>query len=284
MNNKQSDYANALKHRYRVETMGEFAPGVTTVLGIVEKPAFQWSASGIAAETAFDKIETFDETVALHRAWLLTGKPDRAKQILSQEGTDREVFIHYCRGEFKRQWNAKADRGNRIHAVAEAWARGESPEVAKEDNGYVDALDRFYRDYKPKFRHVECIMLNAKKGYGGRGDGVAELDGPNAEGVFFIDWKTTGDHYHYPVALQEAAYMECELAQYWPDGVLAPSLPLADLDGARAIYLREDGTVGVYDPFEIIDYEDAYSAFLTSLDLYNINKRINDQLKEAGEK
>ena len=141
MGKKDSDYAAALKHQYRVERGGETVPGVTTVQGIIDKPAFKWSSSEIAANAVLDTYERQAEIVKNHREWLLTGRPDRKKSLLSTEGTDREVYVHWARGEFDRQWTAKANRGNRVHAVAEAWARGESPTINVEDNLYVDALE-----------------------------------------------------------------------------------------------------------------------------------------------
>lgn len=281
---EKTDLELALKHKYRVTPGGPIVPGVTSVIGIADKPTFKWAASGIGAQTAWDNRERFDEVVRSHREWLLTGRPNRDKQALSEEGTDEEVYIHFCRGEFQRQWDAKAERGNRVHAVAEAWAKGESPETMVEDSKLIDALERFYRDYRPRALHVECIVLNEEHQFGGRGDEIVELDGPNAQGVFFIDYKTTADHYHYPVALQETAYMHCGLARYDELGMLLPIEPLPKLDGSRVVYLREDGTAGVYDPFEVISEEDAWAAFLTSLGLFNLNRKISNQLKEAGAK
>jgi len=281
MGKSDSDYKAALKHQYRVEPGGETVPGVTTVQSIIEKPAFKWTSSEIAANAVLDTYDKQAEIVATHREWLKSGKPDRKKFDLAENGSDREVYVHWARGEFDRQWKAKASRGNRVHAIAEAWARGESPEVNIEDNGYVDALERFYKTYKPKFHHVECIVLNAELRYGGRFDFIAELDGPGASGYFMGDFKTTGGYYADSVAVQEIAYMKAGMPTYDDEGALQHIALPEVVEGARVVQLREDGTVGMYDPFAIVSQEDAWSMFKASLDLFNLNKRIQQQLKEG---
>ena len=74
--------------------------------------------------------------------------------------------------------------------------------------------------------------------------------------------------------------MDCQLADYNIDGSLAGLRPLPKLDGARTIYLREDGTYKVSDPFESVSQVDATLAFQSALQLYKINQKINKQIKE----
>ena len=47
-----TDLDYAMRHKYRVEPGGAFVPGVTTIIGVVDKPGLKWAASQIAAETA----------------------------------------------------------------------------------------------------------------------------------------------------------------------------------------------------------------------------------------
>src|ERR1035437_3431824 len=161
-----SDFDHALRHKCRGEPGGACVPGVTTIIGILEKPALVWAASQIAAKTAVDESRRKRTIVTRHRKRLSSlGKKERE---LGYHGTDNEVFIHYCRGEHKRQWDAKAARGTRVHEVAEKWTAREAVEVLAEDSRYVDALEQFYMIYMPKFPLVECIVTNPEYRYGGR--------------------------------------------------------------------------------------------------------------------
>jgi hypothetical protein len=274
-----SDFDQALRHKYRIEPNGSFVPGVTTIIGILDKPALKWSASGIAAETAVNESRRKRTIVARHRKRLsVLGKKERE---LSYNGSDHDVYVHFCRGEFDRQWRAKAARGTRVHEVAEKWSAGEAIDVRLEDSKYVDALEQFHKEYHPKFRLVECIVTNPQYRYGGRFDGVVELDGPGTYGTYLIDYKT-GGKYPYDVALQAEGYMNCELATFLIDGSLDAPCSLPELDGARTIYLGEDGNVTVSDPFAVISRADAWTAFKACLDLFNINQTINAALKEEA--
>jgi len=282
-----SDYDQALKHKYRVEPGGEFVPGVTTVINILDKGGLKWSASGIAAQTAVDNARKKRGIVKAHRQLLSEAKgrsySAQKKRLLAETGTDNDIYVHFCRGEFDRQWRSKAERGTRVHDVAERWSRGEAVAVLDEDSKYVDALENFHRLYKPKFQLVECIVTHGFRRYGGRFDGIVELDGPNASGLYLIDYKS-GGKYPYEVALQAEGYMQCKLATFNADGSLGESKPLPELDGARTIYLGDDGNVSVFDPFEKITRQDAWTAFKNCRQLFEINKKINaalDNLEES---
>jgi len=281
-----SDFDQALRHKYRVEPGGAFVPGVTSVISIADKPGLRWASSKIAAETAVLNSRKKRTIVPAHRAKLAAskGKTDSAikNRTLAENGTDDEIYVHFCRGEFDRQWRAKATRGNRVHDVAERWSRGEAVEVLDEDSKYVDALETFHKIYKPKFKHVECVVLNREFSYGGRFDCIVELDGPGAEGLMMGDWKTGGE-YVDSVSQQFEAYMQCQLPRYDAKGQLESFEFLPQLDGARAIYLGGDGTVSVKDPFAIVPRHVAWRAFEASLDLFNAVKEMNNYIDNLEE-
>lgn len=281
MAKKKTDWEMALKHRYRVVSGGDIVPGVTSILGIYEKPALVWKASEIGAATAFANAGRVKTIAKNHRKWLVTGRPDQKKRTLAQEGTDYDVFLHYCRGEHRRVWDAKADRGTRVHEIAERWAKGEQDvPVLPSDDQYVDALERFYLTFKPKALLAECIVLNGELLYGGRFDEIAELDGPQWSGTFKLDWKT-GDKWDYENALQSVAYEDAELACYNEGGILIGTKPQPECDGSLTVCLRGDGTFGVYDPFAIITREQARTAFRASRELFEARKVIEKALNEG---
>ena len=247
-----SDLEAASRHRYRLEANGPTVPGVTTVIGETTPiRALPWSASEIGARTALDYFE------------------DRHKFA------NDEDFIHWCRGQFDREWKAKAQRGTRVHDVAERWSRGETVDVTMEDSGFVDALENFHKDKKPVWIMAERVVVN-HKGFGGKFDAIGSWDGLTV----LVDWKS-GGHYAYSVALQAAAYMDSELAVFDENGVLTRTEPLPPLDGARIIYLKEDGTYEIVDPFEHVSQDEAMIAFESCLELYEISQKINKKLKQG---
>ena len=299
-NNSLSDYANAMKHRYRVTPGGEFVPGVTTIIGIIDKPAFKWTAAGIAATFIIENGRRKRYLVPKHRAKLASYRGNGSTSVKARElaalGTDNEIFAHLGRGEFDRQWKAKADRGNRVHDVAERWTHGEAVEVAADEVPYVDALEAFHRQYKPVFHLTECVVLHRSLRYGGRFDTIATLyewkcvvgDGYEGSewawiklGTYLIDYKTGGE-YEDSVAMQTIGYMDCELPVY-VDGALAGFKELPHLDGARIIYLREDGTFSIKDPFEKIPQDIAREAFRSCLNLFKATKTIASLLGNEEE-
>jgi hypothetical protein len=292
-----TDLSYAMKHKYRVLPNGDFVPGVTTVMDVVDKPAFKWSASGIAADAAINNSRRKKSIVAKHRAWLVNakGKTDSAikKRTLGNAGTDNEVFAHWCRGEFNRQWKAKGARGNRIHDHALAWSNGEDVDVLDEDAGFMDALEEFHRLYRPVFHKVENVVLNDEYEFGGRFDCIATLHHwvwkheKNVEvwevlGTFLCDYKT-GGHYPIEVAVQLEAYAHCKFGVYDDNGALIGFEDLPKLDGMRVIYLNEDGSLDVVDPFEHTTHEKAWRYFLACLELFAANKSINQTLGEEDE-
>jgi hypothetical protein len=251
---KLSDYDAALAHKYRVTAGGETVPGVTTCIkACTPIYALPYAAAKIAAQTAID--------------------------LMQQEELDIDIVYTTARLEHDRVWKSKADRGTRIHDVAERWTKGETVDVPLSDKGFVDALEAFYNKYQPKFSHVESVVLNFWSEYGGRIDGVGEFDG----GRYLVDWKS-GNYYPYEVALQMAAYLEARIAEYDDKGNLIDigAEPLSEhVDGARVIYLCEDGTFNVVDPFEHVSQSSATLAFGACLTLYKLNQQINKDIRKG---
>jgi hypothetical protein len=289
-----TDLQLAMKHKYRVVPDGAFVPGVTTVIGIIEKPAFKWTSAGIAAETAIAKARSKRYIVPKHRKKLAAYRGESTTSVknrrLANMGTDNDIFAHFCRGEFDRQWKEKAARGNRVHDIAERWTRGEAVNVRDDESRYVDALETFHKDFKPVFHLTECVVLNDTLGYGGRFDTIATFykwDGTGRlrngggwvkEGTYLVDYKTGGE-YEDSVAMQTIGYMRCGLPTYDELGRLQSLEPLPELDGARIVYLNGDGTYKIVDPFAKISEELAWDAFVACLRLWKANKEIQQLLK-----
>lgn len=243
----KTDLENALNHKYRVYSGGEFVPGVTSVVGIIDKPALKWASAGIAARYAVENIHLME---------------------------DLDEYVRHCRGEFDRQWREKALRGNRVHDVAERWSKGETVDVARADEGFIDALAQFHRDLQPVTVMAERVVIHPTMHYGGRFDAIVEMLG----GRYLIDYKT-GGHYPIDVAMQTAAYMAASLAEFTEDGSLGHFDPLPELDGARIVYLSQDGYYELVDPFEVVTRETAFEAFTSALSLYRSVKEMEKLMK-----
>lgn len=260
MNNRQSDYANALKHRYRVETMGEFAVGVTTAISILDKPGLKWASSRITADTFGEWAKSLDVL-----------PPD----YVIEEQVDR-VYR-----EFDRVWRDKADRGNRVHEIADRWTRGETVEVRDSDAGFVDALEDFHHAFKPEFLLTESIVLNQLHGYGGRLDFIGRLSFQDRRVVVMGDYKS-GSERPFECAMQAEAYSRCKIANFDESGTLCGLSEFPPIDEFRTVYLREDGTVKMSDPFENISHEAAWEAFQSCLSLHKIRKTVESDLRKVN--
>ncbi len=283
-----TDYEAALRHRYRVEPGGEYVPGVTTVLGIIDKPGLKWGASRIAAEFTLANAGRVRSIAKKHRATLSNargaGESVRTKHDLAANGSDADVFLHYARGEFDRQWRARADLGTRIHAHAERRARGESAPQQADEEPYLDALDQFYDAYAPAFSMIECLVLNEQHRYGGRFDAIMTINARPYDGSDRItvlgDWKT-GSPRPVDVALQTVAYMHARPGRYDSTGALTGFMDLPPLDGCRAIYLQPSGVAGVIDPLALVSEDEAWETFIAARRLYEAHRQIAERIEET---
>ncbi|MHB2029849.1 MAG: hypothetical protein ACYCPT_13705 [Acidimicrobiales bacterium] len=287
MASRLTDYEAALKHKYRAVPGGPYLPGVTSIIDVTDKPGMMWKAAELAVEAVMSNSRRKKPIVAKHRAWLLTARGNteatKRKIQLGTFGTDNEVFAHWARGDFQRQWNAKAELGQRVHTVAEKWSRGEDVDVQPDEVGYVDALEAFHRDYKPKFKLVECIVVNPELEYGGRFDAISELDGPLIQGNAFLDYKT-GRDYVDSLAKQFIGYMDALLASYDDAGRLLDPKPLPEVTTSVGVYLHDDGTYHLSQPFEKITQEQARRGFRACLELFKAEREIEAALKASASK
>lgn len=181
--------------------------------------------------------------------------------------------------DYRAVWKSKADTGTRVHAVCEAWLRGEDPFVLEEDNGYVDALEDFWKTNEPEMVECEAIALSSH-GYGGRFDLIARL---NDGRTGLIDLKA-GKPHAVAHLLQLAAYRYADgIANYDDEGTLRGVWPIPPVDFAACLYVREDKT------WSLTEYaadEGAFARFLALLDVYKwateIEKEERRGVRSAG--
>lgn len=156
---------------------GEWLPGVTTVLGVLDKPALPaWAAR----ESAAYADEHWQRLSGMRSA-------DRLREI---EGA-------------RFATNKKAtSKGHRIHSLAERLQAGESVEVPEEILPDVEGVAKMLDDFALTSVATEAAIASVEWGYAGTFDAL--LESPRW-GLCLVDFKT-GKKIYNEVALQLAAY------------------------------------------------------------------------------
>lgn len=174
-------------HGYKLD--GRKIPGVTTVLGLLDKPALrEWYAK----EAAKRVIDHWDEIVEM---------PPSARMDFVQRGP-------------RERTQAAALRGTEIHALGAQLAAGEEVEVPPEHRGPVEAYARWMDewDVEPLASEAPVAFTQPGSEYGGTADLWARVgvrDGIHA----LIDIKTGSGIFH-ETPVQLAAYGYANLSSW----------------------------------------------------------------------
>lgn len=183
------------KHRYfakyaDTEPIGPL-PGVTGVIGVMDKPAVAyWRGTTVAKIIARDVdfyaklIQTGGEDAAVAWAGKLPGyEADKA-----------------------------ADTGSLVHILVEKILRRHEVEIPVELAPYAIAFRRFLDEHSPRVVSVERMVANLKVGYGGTLDLLLDL----GDGIELWDVKTwrkrpeAGKDMYAETVMQLAAYGQAE--------------------------------------------------------------------------
>lgn len=206
-------------HAYYVD--GEKIPGVTSIIGVLDKPALVNWAANITAGHAVDHWDR------------LSGMPP-SKRLAELE-------------KARYQANKEATvRGKRIHALAERLARGEAVEsddlsLTRAAEAYAQLLDDW--QLEPVLLEGSCVHYGYQ--YAGTLDGI--MTSPKL-GRLIVDVKT-GKRAYSEVALQLAAYRYAEdylaeVERRGPRGGKLPSewvpRPMPQVDGAAVIWIERE--------------------------------------------
>lgn len=231
------------KHEYFWNGDGPY-PSVTTVLGIIDKPALVGWAKRETAECAIRNLEILE--------------------VMRRNGGDRAA-VEWLKGIPDYQRDQAAARGTRVHAAAEAYGRGVELDVEPEDMPFVDAYRRFLVDYNvvPIVAEVGVIGRTPYGPYGGTLDLIAELDWPEPDGPHvrrraLLDLKTSKGTYK-ETALQLAGYGGAQWCGFAGDPT-PYEIPAVDVYGV--VHIRPD--VHQERGYAVVPYEvgpDTYSAF-----------------------
>jgi len=176
---------------------------ITTILGVLDKPALQyWSAT----ETAKAAV----------RAAKSLG------QRVDEEGPDAVVdWLSGARFRQPQGQRSAAQLGTDVHAALEELAlTGIMPEVDDEVRPFVEQFDRWAQIWQPEYMAAEMTVYSPTYGYAGTADGIMKIAGS----VVNFDYKTSRKSHDkkgkptgpYPeVGLQIAAARYAEFAAGW---------------------------------------------------------------------
>lgn len=228
------------RHLYYFNGAGPW-PGVTTVTGVLDKPAL---------------VRWFREQVA--RAAIASAE----RLVADRDAGNEDAAVAYLLAARNEGTNGR-ERGSRIHGVLESIARREPVEIDPADAAAVAGARAWLNEAKVRPLEVEAYLINETLGYGGTCDLIAEIDGE----VWLLDWKTSksvawaSGKVYDEMRLQLAAYGNAEFIARPADPVRHP-LPAITrygivhvTDGGTRLY---DAQVGPAD----------WSAFRAALHLY----------------
>lgn len=236
-----SDPIARRRGRYATKIGGQHdAPSVTTIVNVLNKPKLPW---GAAKETALFAVLNQQEWITLP----------------PHDAIDR------LRKHHRGVWDDKANRGTRVHDLACRWAQGETVDCPADCDPYLDALDRFYRDHRPAWLHLERSVIHDAPGesYGGSFDAIADL--PGLGGTRLIDLKT-GRRFPIETTLQLAGYRYADaMGVYDDDGALIDTEPMPAVDGCSVLYLHDSGG---YELLDVPADKAAFEAFLALRRVY----------------
>jgi hypothetical protein len=222
------------RRKYEIRRAGgrwKEVPSVTTVLGVLDKPALPWWGMRVGVQGVLTLF-----SMGLLKAYCEHGLAPvlacRSSDIDIVAGVPQiEDLLKRAKLTVNHVKDAAGDRGRGVHDAFELWAKeGHLPDPAMfppAEQGYVQGLRRFIEESGAKAVAAEVQVGSVKHGYAGRYD--IRIEYPNdvdlvvhhtpkrgeqratlAAGVYLDDLKTSKDVYasHF---LQLEAYEEASV-------------------------------------------------------------------------
>lgn len=230
-------------HRYKLD--GEWVPGVTTILGVVNKPGLtKWAAAQVA------------EYVADNR---------EAVEHLYHSG--RGPMVAMLKETPWQKRDAAAARGTTFHDFAERIAKGEEVDVPDEQVGLVESCLKFMEDYDIGEDAVAEVCVGSREHrYAGKVDLLAN------DAIW--DYKS-GKRIYAATAFQLSAYSG---AEFMCDGEGGEESPLPNIEASYGVHIREDG----YDVYPLAFGPDVFAEFLAIRRTFDANRRAEGDWKRPG--
>lgn len=182
-------------------------PSVTSIVGMLPKPALQYWAAKKVAEAAIE---------------------------LGVERPATEADFDWLKSAPRRDLNQAGKMGTNVHEIVEKLAADEEVYVPFEAEGFVDGFYTWRDRFSPKWVMAEETVYGEYDdcGYCGSFDAIVNIEDEN----WLIDYKTTRSGVHPEVALQLSAYANASHVIRPDESVV--SLP--DIDRLGVLWLRPD--------------------------------------------
>ena len=221
---------------YRFYTLdGVTLPSVTTILGIVNKPALVPWANAQGREAVEDELAP------------------RGGDTLTRPMLDRALEQAKA-----RPWRTKkeaADFGSETHKIIEGLLAGTAPKIPARQSQAVRNFQAWQSLHNISLELTEVSVYSVEHGYAGTFDAMGWIDGLPV----VCDWKTSKGLY-METALQLAAY-----ANAYEELGGAPA--------HRAFGLRLGKAQPEFEAKEVLDIGDAFKAFLGAKALFDYKAR-----------
>lgn len=232
------------QHTYYFNDAGPW-PGVTTVTGVIDKPALtKWHKEQVA------------RAALVHAGRLLS----------DHEAGNDEAAIAFLLAARNEGTNGR-ERGSRIHQVLEAILRRQKPRIDPGDAPAVEGARLWLNEHAIEPIEIEAFLINETLGFGGTCDLIARIDGE----VWLLDWKTSKSvawadgRVYEDMRLQLAAYSRAEFVAKPADPIRYP-LPAIERFGILHV---TDGGTRLY-PAEVTEAD--WTAFRACLWLHGWRK------------
>lgn len=237
-------------HRYYLD--GRPVPGVTTILGVLDKPAIpRWAAAQVAEYVAdhFDAVEHL-------------------------RAMGRDPMVAALKGIPWQKRDDAAARGSTLHKFAEQILRGEEVEPPDELFPVVENAVRFMDEWDIDPILIEYPCASREHWWAGTGDLIARYRNPSSgrRGVGYFDWKSARGVYAEH-SMQFAAYTHPE---FW--GLDGNEQTAPECDASFGVHIRPDD----YDVHPYRHGPGVYEEFLAIRRVYDIAKRMRGDWKKPG--
>lgn len=261
---------------------------VTTIIGVLDKPALLYWAAGLTADAAIDSQATWQgmlEDRGREEAWkwLRDARFRRPRDLLS--ATDLGTVVHACCEQYALT-GTRPTLGEIAQRVRDQGGR----QVLVDDESAVvsqmlDQFDGWLQRFSPEYQATEVCVYHPTYGYAGQADGFLTIDGVRA----IIDYKSsraTVDSrgqlktpYPEQVGLQLAAYRYAEFAAVWrprrtekfrrryyllSESERQMAVPVPEVDTGLVIQISP----GSCEAYPIRADEEAHRAFLYTLESF----------------
>jgi len=261
---------------------------VTTIIGVLDKPALLYWAAEMTADCAIDNEATWKAMLTDRGRpeavkWLRDARFRRPKTLLSS--AELGTAVHTVCEEYALT-GTRPDADRIASAIrAEGSPATDVPAEVKLITRMVDRFDSWLQRFTPAYQATEVCVYNPTYGYAGTADAFLTIDGFRA----IVDYKSSREPYDsrgkpktpYPeqVGLQLAAYRHADYAAVWRprrmekfrrryyllgESERALAQPVPDVDGGLCIQITPESC----EAYPVRCDTDVHQAFLYTLEAF----------------